>query len=88
LGDDHPACFESKHELGVLYMAQSQFAEAELRLLEAFHGRKAKLGPEHPDAVESLKQLVTLYDSWPKPDEAEKWRAKLASLEAAGGEGE
>jgi hypothetical protein len=24
-----------------------------------------------------LKQLVTLYESWPKPAEAAKWRARL-----------
>jgi len=25
---------------------------------------------------------VTFYESWPKPDEAAKWRAKLQKLEA------
>ena len=37
----------------------------------------AKLGPEHPQTIESLKQLVTLYESWPKADEAAQWRSKL-----------
>ena len=46
-------------------------------LLEAFHGREAKLGPQHSHTIDSLKQLVNLYESWGKPDEAEKWRAKL-----------
>jgi len=52
-------------------------------LLEAFHGRQAKLGPEHPHTVDSLKQLVTLHESWPKPEEAAKWRAKLTEAKAA-----
>ncbi len=47
-------------------------------LLEVFHGRETKLGPEHPHTVDSLNQLVDLYESWNKPDEAAKWRAKLA----------
>jgi hypothetical protein len=40
------------------------------RLLRVFHGRQAKLGPEHRCTIESLKELVTLYESWPKADEA------------------
>jgi hypothetical protein len=55
---------------------------AEPLLLATFHGREAKLGPEHPYTVESLKQLVTLYESWNKPDEAAKWRAELPRKEA------
>ena len=51
-------------------------------LLEAFRGRETKLGPEHPHTSESLKQLVTLYESWPKPDEAQRWRAKLSETKA------
>jgi hypothetical protein len=50
--------------------------------LDTFHGRETKFGPEHPHTIESLKQLVTLYESWPKPDEAAKWRAKLAETKA------
>ncbi len=83
LGPDHPACFESMHELGVLYIRQARYEDAEPLLLEAFHGRKAKLGPEHPRTVESLRELVHLYKSWPKPDEAAKWRANLSEMNTA-----
>ena len=55
---------------------------AEPLLPATFHGRETKLGPDHPDTIESLKQLVTLYESWNKPDEAAKWRAKLPPKEA------
>jgi len=47
-------------------------------LLDAYSGRKAKLGPEHPHTIESLKQLVNLYETSDNPDEATKWRARLA----------
>jgi hypothetical protein len=30
-----------------------------------------------------MKQLLNLYDSWPNPVGAEKYRAKLASYETA-----
>ncbi len=46
-------------------------------LLDAFNGREAKLGPKHPHTIDSLRELVRLYESWDKPDEAATWRAKL-----------
>ena len=46
------------------------------------HGRETKLGPKHPRTLDSLNQLVHLYDSWDKPDEAAKWRAKLPPTDA------
>ena len=77
LGPDHPACFESMHELALLYIAQARYKDTEPLLLEAYNGREAKLGPEHPHTIESLKQLVTLYESWLKPEKANECRAKL-----------
>ena len=41
------------------------------------------LGPEHRHSVESLNQLVGLYGPWNRPDEAEKWRAKLTRRDGA-----
>jgi hypothetical protein len=52
-------------------------------LLRAFDGRQAELGPEHPHTIESLKELATLCESWPKADEAAQWRAKLLPKEDA-----
>jgi len=57
-------------------LSERRVAKPQSSLLAAFHGREAKLGPEHRDTVESLNQLVSLYESWPKPDEAAKWRAQ------------
>ena len=70
------------HELGVLYLRQARYEDAEPLLLEAFHSRETKLGPAHPHTIDSLKQLVTLYESWPKPDEAAKWRLRLPKTKA------
>jgi hypothetical protein len=38
---------------------------------------ETKLSLEHLRTVEWPRQLVTLYESWNKPDKAQKWRAKL-----------
>ena len=87
LGPDHPACFESKHRLAVLYIQQARYEDAERLLQEAFHGREAKLGPQHPQTIDSLRELVNLYESWPKPDEVAKWQAKRSPKEAAAVQG-
>ena len=63
---------------------QTRYQDAEPLLLEAFRGRETKLGPHHPRTLESAKQLVTLYESWPKPDEAQKWRARMAQTRVTG----
>jgi len=71
-------------ELGLLYIAKEDHAEAERLLLETFHGHETKLGPEHPHTVDSLKQLVSLYEAWSKPEEAGKWRTMLPVRETTG----
>jgi len=77
LREGHPRTLSLACALGVLHLRQARYEEAERLLLEAYHGRETKLGPEHPHTVKSLNELVTLYESWNKPDEATKWRAKL-----------
>jgi tetratricopeptide (TPR) repeat protein len=77
LGPDHPRTLESMHELALVYVATEDYDKAEPLLLDAVRGREAKLGPEHPHTIDSLRELVNLYESWFKPDDAEKWRAKL-----------
>jgi len=51
--------------------------EVELLLLEVVEGRRLKLGDTHPHTLESLDNLIETYEAWNKPEEAEKWRAKL-----------
>jgi serine/threonine protein kinase/Flp pilus assembly protein TadD len=77
LGRDHPAYFESMHELAVLYEEQGDYEKAEPLLLEAVEGCLSKLGDKHPHTIESLNNLIALYEAWNKPEETEKWRAKL-----------
>jgi hypothetical protein len=78
----HPACFESMHELAVLYKVQGKYGDAEPLLLDAFNGRESKLGPDHPYTIESLNELVSLYEAWGKSELADQWRAKLADRQA------
>jgi len=36
----------------------------------------------HPHTIESLNNLIALYEAWNKPEKAEKWRATLTKTEA------
>lgn len=82
MGQYHPACFESIHELAVLYKVQGDYDDAERLLLEAVEGRFLKLGEKNPHTVESIKNLVELYEACGKPEESAKWRARLADNQA------
>jgi len=41
-----------------------------------------KLGDTHPHTIESLNNLIDLYEAWGKPEKAKEWRAKLPQTEA------
>jgi len=83
-GTDNPRTLESLHDFGVMYLEQGRHEDAETKLLAAYKGRKSKLGPEHPMTLKSLNKIIQLYESWERPDEAEKWRAKLLGKEDTG----
>ena len=69
-------------DLAVLYKEQGRYEEAEPLLLAAVEGRHLKLGEKHPHTLESLNNLIDLYEAWNKPEKAEQWRAKLPQKEA------
>jgi serine/threonine protein kinase/Flp pilus assembly protein TadD len=78
---DHPEILRVKNDLAVLYKKQEDYDKAEPLLLEAVEGRRLKLGDTHPYTLESMNNLIGLYEAWNKPEEAEKWRAKLLKTE-------
>ena len=58
------------HKLAVLYKEQARYAEAEKLLIEAFKDRLLKLSDKHPHTLESLHNLIDLYEARNKPEEA------------------
>ena len=61
--------------LGEALSGQGKHAEAEPLLLEGFE----KMAPPDPLAFrksEALDRIVTLYESWKKPEKAAEWRAR------------
>jgi len=51
-------------------------------LFQAVDARRLKLGDTHPHTLESLNNLIDLYEAWNKPEKANEWRAKLPQTEA------
>ena len=44
-------------------------------------GRRLKLGDTHPHTLESINNLIDLYETWNKPEKANEWQAKLVQIE-------
>ncbi|TFG70367.1 MAG: tetratricopeptide repeat protein [Anaerolineales bacterium] len=65
----------------MLYKEQVRYDKAEPLLLEAFEAQRLKLGDKHPYTLESLNNIIELYEARNKPEEVKKWRAKLPQME-------
>ena len=81
LWGDNEALF-CTHNLAMLYKEQGDYDKAEPLFLEALKGRRLKLGDTHPHTIESLNNLIDLYEIWNKPEKAKEWRANLPKTEA------
>jgi len=68
---------------GQVFRHLSRFDDAERVLLEAREILEGSLGPSHQRTVDATKELVQLYDTWIKPEIADRWRAKLTTAQAA-----
>jgi hypothetical protein len=63
--------------LGTLSIAQGHYAKAEELLLEVSKGRRHILGANHPHTLQSLNNLIDLYEAWNKPEKANDLRVRL-----------
>jgi len=64
----------------MLYRKQGDCDKSDLLLLEAAEGRRLKLGDTHPHTLQSLNNLIDLYEAWNKPQKADQSRAKLKQI--------
>jgi eukaryotic-like serine/threonine-protein kinase len=79
LGDLHPTTILSVSRLAALYQKEGRYADAEALLLPLTTAPGGASGKLHAQGVDldTVKQLVDLYDAWKKPVQAAEWRAKL-----------
>jgi uncharacterized protein HemY len=59
------------NDLGVLYLAQGKYQQAEAMFNEALAGRRRALGDDHPDTLASMLGLVDAYQRQDKDTQAE-----------------
>jgi len=81
-GPEHKRTIQNMMQLGWVYTEQQRYSEAETLLLDAFELSYRVIGPLDQSTIESIHKIVTLYEAWNKPEEAEKWRAKLPQTKA------
>jgi len=52
----------------VFYKEKGYYDKAETLLIQAFEGRRLKLGDTHPHTLETWHNLIDLYEAWNKPE--------------------
>ena len=77
LGYNHDLTVRTELKLAMMYQKLNRYAEAEPLLLAVWRADAKTFGSEHATTRERIIGLVSLYDSWHKPDKAAEWRAKL-----------
>ena len=75
---DHRA-LKSMNRWATVYHMQARYEEAELLYRKVWEIRHRVLGEEHPETLETINNLIALYEAWNKPEKANQWRAKLPS---------
>jgi eukaryotic-like serine/threonine-protein kinase len=71
LGPEHPDTLRSIGHLGLVYLYQSRFADAEPLLTSALNGIRRSQGPEHLDTLAAMSNLGWLYCEQARYGEAE-----------------
>ena len=77
-GADHPATLRSMYGLTSCLTKLKKFEESELLAKEYHAFVSARFGIESAEHLDSVRLLVFLYDSWEKPEEAQKYRELLS----------
>jgi tetratricopeptide (TPR) repeat protein len=68
---DRGSVLATVNNLGVIYLLQGRFDEAEMMLKRALKGREEAHGPDHELTFNSVHDLGTLYIAWQRPDDVE-----------------
>lgn len=77
-GENHWMVGLIKSRLGRCLTELEEFEKAELFLNEGYEILVEQLGDTHDRTHTAIENLITLYDSWQKPDKADKFKNLLA----------
>jgi len=79
LTDDNARTVYARMQHGVCLRELGRFSEAEAQLLRAFDWLEENNGIESPYTQPTVSHLVTLYEAWGRPGEADRFRALLVT---------
>ncbi len=79
IGADSWLAASSESVLGDHETQVRDYPKAERLLLQADATLSKALGPTHPRTLTNLRRIVALYEAWPRPDRAARYRARLAA---------
>jgi tetratricopeptide (TPR) repeat protein len=69
--------------LGDCLTRLGRYDEAESLVVESYLRLKAAQGDRALTTIQALRGIITLYESWGKPEQAAEWRAKLPTTQPA-----
>jgi tetratricopeptide (TPR) repeat protein len=76
-GSRHTLLAKTLADYAVLLTRQRRFAEAEATLTRALGILESQFPDAHPDTQQVIRGFVSLYESWKRPADAERYRARL-----------
>jgi len=85
LGDDHWRVAVARSLVGVCLAAEGDYPGAETQLLSSFARLDEESGSLEFFKKRTLVQLISLYQSWGRPDQAEKYGTILAAMDPSVG---
>lgn len=86
LSEDHPRIANSIMMLGTVYMFRGDYEAAEGYLLRALEMSERHVAEGRLiSARGALDTLARLYDAWGRPEEAARYRARVAQIDSGGG---
>jgi tetratricopeptide (TPR) repeat protein len=81
LGPDHAWTAFAKAVEGTCLTSAGRYPEAESLLLQAYAALRSSSGEDNSYTLDAVRRLVTLYESWGRLDQAERYRALLPRTE-------
>lgn len=77
IGEDHAWTNNARVSLGACLQDLDRFPEAEPYLLEGFDAFREYAGMDHPQTQQLVARLISLYEDWGRPAEAQRFRELL-----------
>ena len=80
--------FATQSLLGASLAGQSNYAPAEVLMLQAYAGLKKRDEQRPPSSrarptMETVERIIQLYETWGKPEQATEWKQKLEAFDKA-----